>query len=162
MYTAIFHITSRLMTCFVESPNQPDLTTSQQNAVIAYGGITSDWQLIELTQNQFTLARSEKCPKWISNDVVIQTPLQLALSKTEILSNGVDSANLTITCSNPSYTGVFTVRVTPPQEEFISENVNALNGVGTLTNINTDMTGKHIINVINLDFGFQTINLEGI
>jgi hypothetical protein len=161
MYSAAKRITDGLLTSFVDSPNMQDEAAAIANAIAAIGGVADDWQLVELTSEQYqaVMAGLPGRPFLVDEAVTVATPPGVSLSNGTVQADGI--ATITLTVTIPGYNGAVKVTVVHPDGSSTTDTFTSVAGVASDT-ISTDYLGLHQITVETILQGVAFASFEGI
>jgi hypothetical protein len=161
MYSSAKRITDGLLTSVVNSPNIQDEAAAIANAVVAIGGVAADWQLVELTSEQYqaVMAGLPGRPFLVAGVVTTATPPGVSLSNGTVQADGI--ATITLTVTIPGYAGPVKVTINPPSGSSTTETLTAVAGVASDA-ISTDYLGLHSITVETTLQGVAFASFEGV
>lgn len=149
-----------LLSVMTDVPFEPDNLV--ERAIAGDGGIAANWQVITLTNEQYDQVRAASPARaYLNGGIITSKGLILSSNKTQITANGVDSATLTATASDPAYTGSVTFTVIAPNGDTVQETVSAVAGVATTT-LTTNQVDEHRITAQTINFGSDDLAVEGI
>jgi hypothetical protein len=163
MYRATKRISDGILTWGDEVPTLGDEATEQTNAVIMFGGVPSDYELIELTPEQFAALRAAMPArsKLVGGVLTSATPITTGLSAATVEADGVATITLSVDTHDASYGGAVTVNVTPPDGGAASATLTASAGLASTT-ISTNQVGVHQVAVETVLHGLAFTSFEGV
>lgn len=146
--------------------NTPQLPVSNAgmigNAIQVFGGSTSDYELVELTQSQYDVIQASITSRaYLNNDAITLKALSFSSNKAQITADGVDAATLTADSGDVNYTGNVTFTVIAPDNSVFTETIAAVAGIATTT-LNSSQVGNHLITAESIEYGVKQITVEGI
>lgn len=149
-----------LLSAVTEVPNLP--SNIIQRAIDGDGGIESDWQVVELSTEQATAVQDAYPSRsYLSEGSLTTKSLTLTSNKTQIVADGVDSAILTADTGDIEFAGDIKFHAVAPNGDSVTDTVTAVAGVASTT-IVTNQVDMHTITAETVDFGSDSIIVEGI
>lgn len=153
-------ISDGLLSVITDVPSIP--TNLIDRAIAGDSGAPEDWQIITLSQQQYSDALLASPGRaYLSDGSVTPKALALTSSDAQITADGVDSATLTANTGDASYTGNVRFTVTAPDGTILTEDVVAVAGVATTTMMTTQVD-NHTVKAESIEFGSDEITVEGI
>jgi len=151
-----------LLTGVQSSPGMPDPVAPINNAIIAFGGIFSDWELVELSQADYDtiIAALPGRSFIIADELSSKSAPTIGADKTQIEDDGVDVATVTFNVGDVDYIGDVTWKVNDPEGEIITETEAMVAGVATLA-ITTTLIGTITVQAETVAHGVGLIEIEG-
>lgn len=157
---AAIRISDGLLSAVTEVPNLP--SNIIQRAIDGDGGIESDWQVVELSTEQAAAVQDAYPSRsYLSGGNLTTKTLNLTSNKTQIIADGVDSATLTAETGDPDFTGIIQFYAVAPNGDSVNDIVTAVAGVASTT-IVTNQVDMHTITAETVDFGSDTVTVEGV